>query len=151
MTLFSTRDHIKKFVMFINSRHNNMSFTYGVENNDKLPFLDILVIREDKEFTTNIYCKPAFSGLYCKFHSFLLESYKTGFCYLFWYLERIPCLDWSKIHTDIIKLRNILIKNNFPSKFIDQCKNCYAKKVVVPTVPKKVVNISIPFFGQNFP
>ena len=31
-----------------------MSFTYQVENNGKLPFLDILFIREDKEFTTNI-------------------------------------------------------------------------------------------------
>ena len=55
--LFSTRDHIKKFLRFINSRHKNMSFTYEVENNDKLPFLDILVIREDKEFTTNVYRK----------------------------------------------------------------------------------------------
>ena len=55
-----------------------MSFTYEVENNDKLPFLDILVIREDKEFTTNIYSKPTSSGLYTNFHSFLLESYKTG-------------------------------------------------------------------------
>ena len=37
-----------------------MSFTYEVENNDKLPVLDILVIREDNEFTTNR--KPIFSG-----------------------------------------------------------------------------------------
>ena len=29
--------------------------------------------------------------------------------------------DWSKIHTKIIKLRNIMIKNNFPSNFIDRC------------------------------
>ena len=68
--LFSTRDHIKKFVRLINSRHKNMSFTYEVENNDKLPFLDILVIREDKEFTTNIYRKPTFSGLLLLYISF---------------------------------------------------------------------------------
>ena len=49
-------------------------FTYEVENNDKLPFLDILVIREDNEFTTNIYSKPTFSGLYTNFHRFFFAG-----------------------------------------------------------------------------
>ena len=44
-----------------------MSFTDDVENNNKLQLLDILVIREDKEFNTNIYRKPTFSGLYTNF------------------------------------------------------------------------------------
>ena len=79
--LFSTLGHIKKFFKYINSRHENMLFTYEVENNDKLPFLDILVTREDKEFTTNIYRKPTFSGLYTNFHIFLPESYKTDLCF----------------------------------------------------------------------
>ena len=41
-----------------------MSFTYEVEYDEKLPFLDILMTREDKEFTNNVYRKPTFSGLY---------------------------------------------------------------------------------------
>ena len=55
---------------------------------------------------------------------------------------------------EIIKLRNILIKNNFQSKFIDRCIKIFfdnlfsAKKKTVPTVPKKVVNISLPFLGK---
>ena len=64
------------------------------------------------------------------------------------------CSDWSKIHIEIIKLRNILIKNNFQSKFIDRYIKIFfdnlfsSKKKDVPTVPKKVVNISLPFLGK---
>ena len=54
----------------------NMSFTYASESDNKLPFLDIVITRENT-FTTNIYRKP-FSGLYTNFHSFLPENYKTG-------------------------------------------------------------------------
>ena len=132
-----------------------MSFTYEVVNNDKLPFLDILVTREDKEFTTNIYCKSTFSGLYTNFHSFLPESYKTDLCLTLLFRTYTICSDWSKIHIEIIKFRNILMKNNFPSKFIDRCIKIFfdnlfsIKKKAVPTVPKKVVNISLPFLGKH--
>ena len=145
---FLPPDHIRKCFKFINSRHENMSFTYEIENNDKLPFLDILVTREDKEFTTNIYRKPTFSGLYTNFHSFLPESYKTGLCLTLLFRTYTICSDWSK-------LRNILIKNNFPSKFIDRCIKIFfdnlfsSKKKAVPTVPKKVVNISLPFWTNT--
>ena len=74
---FSSTDHIKKFFKFINSRHKNISFTYETESDNKLPFLDILVTRENT-FTTNIYRKHTFRGLYTNFHSLLPENYKTG-------------------------------------------------------------------------
>ena len=122
--LFPTRDHINKFFRFINSRQKNMSFTYEVENDEQLSFLDILVTREDKEFTTNVYRKPTFSGLYTNFHSsFYHKTYTTGLLLIF------LCSDWSKIHTEIIKLRIITIKNNFPPKFIDRCIKLFFDKL----------------------
>ena len=60
------------------------------------------------------------------------------------------CSELSKIHTEYLK------KSNFPSKFIDRCiklffdKTVSAKKKAVPTVPMKVVNISLPFLGKPF-
>ena len=60
---------------FIKTRHKNMSFTYEVEYDENLPFVDSLVTREDKEFTTNVYRKHTFSGLYTNFQRvFLPES-----------------------------------------------------------------------------
>ena len=157
--LFSAKDHIKKFFRYINSRHKSMSFTYEEENDNKLPFLDVLVSREVsssqlKTFSTNIYRKPTFSGLYTNFNSFIPESYKTGlFLSLLFRIYSI-CSDWSKIHLEIVNLKKIMLKNNFPSRFADRCINhflekLFVKKEIVLTVPKKVINISLPYLGKN--
>ena len=116
-----------------------------------MPFLDNLVIREDKEFTTNIYRKPTFSGLYPNPPP---PPPPKMACLTLLFRTYSICSDWSKIHTEIIKLSNVLIEHNFPSKFIDLCIKLFfdklfsAKKKTVLTVPKKVVNISLPLLGK---
>ena len=151
--LFPSNDQVKKFFRYVNSRHKNMSFTYEEEKDNKLPFLDVLVTRENT-FITNIYRKPTFSGLYTNFHSFLPENYKVGLCLTLLFRIHSICSDWSKIHTEVIKLKNIMLKNNFPTNFIDRCiklffDKLFLKKVVVLTVPRKIVNISLPFMGKD--
>ena len=72
--LFSSESHIKKFHKYLNSRHENMTFTYEVEQNKCLPFLDVLVTRVNDKFSTSLYRKPTFSGLYTNFYSYVLEK-----------------------------------------------------------------------------
>ena len=151
--LFSSSEDVKKFDKYINSRHKSMSFTHEVENDNKLPFLDILVARENS-FTTDMYRKPTFSGLYTNFHSFLPEKYKSGLVMTLLFRIFTICSDWSKIHEEIINLRKIMLKNNFPGKFLDKCikaffDKLFLKKKIVFTVPKKVINISLPYMGKN--
>ena len=133
--LFSSKDHIKKFFRYINSRHKNMSFTYEEENDNKLPFLDVLVRRDInvssqlKQFTTNIYRKPTFSGLYTNFHSFIPESYKKGLLLTLLFRTYSICSDWSKIHNEIVNLKNTMLKNNFSSRFTDRCVEIFLDKL----------------------
>ena len=47
-----------------------------------------------------------------------------------------------------------MIKNNFPSSFVDRCiklffDRLFAEKRVVLTVPKRVISISLPFMGTD--
>ena len=44
-----------------------MSFSMETEKENKLSFLDVEIIREQGKFTTTIYRKPNFSGVYLKF------------------------------------------------------------------------------------
>ena len=130
-----------------------MSFTFEEENDNKLPFLDVLVIRQDT-FVTSIYRKPTFSGLYTNFHSFLPEKYKNGLILTLLFTIYSLCSDWSRIHTEIINLKNIMFKNNFPTEFVDRCvkvffEKMFVKKSEVFTVPKKVINITLPFMGTD--
>ena len=47
-----------------------MSFSMETERQNKFSFLDIEVIREQGKFSTTIYRKPTFSGVYSNFESF---------------------------------------------------------------------------------
>ena len=61
--LFQSENHVKKFFRYINSRHKSMTFTYEMEADGKLAFLDVLVTRIGNPFSTSLYRKPTFSGL----------------------------------------------------------------------------------------
>ena len=76
--VFRSRDHVSPFLHYLNSQHPNISFTCELENDGKLPFLDILVERSDSDFSTSVYRKPTFTGLFTNFHSCIPLSFKRG-------------------------------------------------------------------------
>ena len=75
---FESRDHIKKFLKYINSRHPNIQFTCEEESNNKISFFDISIIRISNKLTTALYRKKTFSDVYLNFNSFLTMGYKKG-------------------------------------------------------------------------
>ena len=44
-----------------------MAFTIEREKQNRMSFLDMAIIREDKTFTTSVYRKPTFCGVYKHF------------------------------------------------------------------------------------
>ena len=46
-----------QFQSYLNSCHANMPFTIETEQNNKIPFLDVNVIREQGKFATSAYRK----------------------------------------------------------------------------------------------
>ena len=54
----------------------SMSFTTEREKQNRMSFLDVQIIGEDKTFTTPVYYTPTFSGVYTHFDSFLPSTYK---------------------------------------------------------------------------
>ena len=58
-----------------------MSFSMETEKENKLSFRDIKIIRKQGNFTTTVYRKPTFSGVYSNFESFYLL-----FISLVWYI-----------------------------------------------------------------
>ena len=73
--LFASPDHIAPFLNYLNSQHPNINFTQETKVNNCLPFLDILITRANGSFSTSVFHKPTFTGLY---NSFIPSIYKTG-------------------------------------------------------------------------
>ena len=76
--LFRSPDHLEKFKNYLNSTHRNIRFIYEKEQNNSMPFLDVLITRPSIGFKTSVYHKPTFSGVYLNFNSFISEEYKVG-------------------------------------------------------------------------
>ena len=79
--LFTSPKYLEAFQNFLNGRHANKSFTVESEKQNRTSFLDVQIILEDKTFTTSVYRKPTFSGVYTHFDSFLPSTYKFGTVY----------------------------------------------------------------------
>ena len=74
--MFKKKDHVKKFLRYINSRHRNIKFTCEEEKDNKISFLDISISRHNNGLETSIFRKLTFSGVNTNFNSFLPTEYK---------------------------------------------------------------------------
>ena len=95
-----------------------MSFSMETEKENKLSFLDVEVIREQGKFTTTIYRKPTFSGVYSNFESFLPSVCKFGMVYTLLHRCFWICSNWTQFHTELMFLKGIFQKNRYPKNFI---------------------------------
>ena len=98
------------FFNILNELHSSLTFTMEEENNNKLPFLDVLVERCDSSFLTSVYRKPTLTGLYLSWHSFAPRSRK---------LNLIRCLSYKvldifsdcKIEDELKVIKDLYINN----------------------------------------
>ena len=146
-------NHLKYFQEFLNSRHINMSFSMQTEKQNKFSFLDIEVIREQGKFSTTIYRKPTFSGVYCNFESFLPSVYKFGMVYTLVHRCFRICSDWTNFHAELTFLKKIFRKNGYTESFIDKCfkkflDDIHLVKEKVPTVERKRLLLVLPYLGM---
>ena len=93
-----------------------------------------------------------FSGIYANFNSFMPNVYKISLvCTLFYRLLRIIS-NSSTLDRENIKLRTVLLKNNYPSLFIDKCLKIFYDRrsnnnANVTENEKKKVTVILPYLG----
>ena len=91
-----------------------MSFTIEREKQNRMSFPDITIICEDKTFTTSVYRKPTFSGVYTHFDSFLPFTYKFSTVYTLTYRCFRICSIWTKLHNEFVCLKETFLKKWLP-------------------------------------
>ena len=79
LAVFPDFESAKLFYKKLNQVHNNVKFTYKLENNKQLPFLDVYVDNSKKKLELSVYRKPTHIGLYNKWSSSAPTKYKTHF------------------------------------------------------------------------
>ena len=154
IVLFKSKDHVKMFLRYLNSRHKNIEFTYEEEDDNSLTFLDVLISRKDNRFETSVYKKKTFSGVYVNFKSFLPMDYKHGLLFTLLFRAYKLSSNYSKLHEEIVKLKTIWQKNRYPLFIIDKCIKKFLNNLFIPkpaeeeTNNNKVVTISLQYLGK---
>ena len=67
-----------------------------------------------------VYRKPTFCGVYTYFDSFLPSTYKFGTVYTLAYKCLQICSSWTKLHNELVCLKEIFLKNGHPEDFINK-------------------------------
>ena len=62
----------------LNSFHKNIRFTYEMGSNAKLPFVDMLLMRNHKDIATTVYRKESNSDVYLYWDSSTLTLFRMG-------------------------------------------------------------------------
>ncbi|XP_072384752.1 uncharacterized protein [Diabrotica undecimpunctata] len=60
---------LNKFLMDINNKKELVKFTMEQENNNSLPFPDVLITKEDIGYAAKVYKKPTHTNRYLNYHS----------------------------------------------------------------------------------
>ena len=65
-----------EFLLTLNEIHPSLSFTMELEDNRKLPFLGMVIIRNGPRLDTKVYVKPNDTGLLLHYQSHVDVRYK---------------------------------------------------------------------------
>ena len=68
--VFVKKGFVEHVLARLNSFHKNIQFTYELENQNKLPFLDIFLIRRGTKIETTVYRKSTNNGIFLNWSSF---------------------------------------------------------------------------------
>ena len=127
-----------------------LKFTYEMNINSKLPFLDVLVDASQDEFRTKVYRKPTSQGNCLNGRSECTDKYK--YSVIFSYLNRAynTSDNWKDFHEEVLHIKQLLINNNFSNRMVDeQIKKFLDKKLSHKEHNQDKKTIKVYYQGQT--
>ena len=127
--LMKSEDDANNFLVYLNGKHPNIKFTMEIEEDKKLPFLDVLITSNNGSFETSVYRKMTFTGLFMNYRSFLPKTYKIGLISTL--IDRIYKISQNReiFNFEFKKVKEYLGRNAYPPHLVDKQLSRYLRKV----------------------
>ena len=97
---------------------SGLNFTYELNNENKLPFLDVHVTQEERKFHTEVYTKPTDLGLCLNGNSECPKRYKKNVVNAYVRRALTHCSDWKATHKELDRIMQVLVNNGYSNKEI---------------------------------
>ena len=121
MLFNGNQKEIKSFLKFMNSIEPSIKFTIEVQNNNKLPFLDVMLERTNAGLITYVYRKPTDTGLYLRWTSNQPRIYKTNLIKYLCQRARRICSSEELLKQELDYYKRILFSSWVHEKFSLSC------------------------------
>ena len=114
-------DSIDNIMHTLNSFHPSIQFTFETEVNNKIPFLDVMLIRNETSLTTTVYRKPTNNDIYIHWDAFAPESWKRGTLKTLTRRAYSICSTTDLLHSELQHIRQTFHTiNGYPHNIITQ-------------------------------
>lgn len=145
---------LNMFLSFLNSLHPSIEFTMELENNESIPFLDVIVHKKNRQINFSIYHKPTSTDTVIPYHSNHPISHKlAAFNSFFHRLFNIP-LNSQSFKSELNIIKQIAYNNNYPMYLINKVyyrhlSKFLNKNLLFPITDKQTTKyFSLPFFNN---
>ena len=144
----------------INNYHSNINFTYELENNNKISFLDVLILRQQDRIDTSVYRKPTNNDIFLHWDSFAPKTWKKGTLRTLVLRAHTVCSNTTLREKEIQHLTKVFHDiNGYPWNVIKQVIEETERKLKQPprppqietevTEPTKQQLLCLPYQGQQ--
>ena len=103
----------------INQLHPKLKFTMEMEEDGKLPFLDMEIRHHENKLSSTWYVKPTDTGLIMNYHALAPKRYKRSVVQSFVHRIHRCCSSWENITSSQQRAKYILVKNQYPPEFYE--------------------------------
>ena len=138
--------------MVISGVESVLSFTFELEVNKKLPFLDTLITRSHSKYLSEVYIKSTSTGECINFSSIAPDRYKTGVIKSLLNRAVKICNERTSLGLEVARIKQ-LCNNNFPMKIIEtECSKFMRKHIDLSKDESQVLptpNTPINLFFRN--
>jgi len=149
----SEKDAAEQALNYLNAQHPNIKFTIEHEEKNRLPFLDTLVGRHKDRYTTSVYHKSTYTGLYLNWTSLTARRYKIGLIKCLANRIWSICSDPKERDKELSKLRGTLLQNAYPPDIVDLELKAFKERKMnqssPPPKPDKKRFIVLPYTNRK--
>ena len=115
-----SRDELDAFLHHLNSIRSSIQFTMETEEKSQLPFLDVMVKREEQHLTTTVYRKKTHTDHYVHFTSNHHPKVKHGVINCLMKRAQRICGDKEEMRKETKHLEEAFRKNGYPLTVIQR-------------------------------
>ena len=102
-------------------RNSVLKFTIEKSQAQKIPFLDIMVEKEDNEISTTVYTKPTNIGRCLNARGECPDAFKKSVISAYVNRALTHCSSWRLVHSELDRVRQLLTNNGYSEDMIEDC------------------------------